>query len=149
MSSRKRSGETDMLIKTASGELFSAESFVLRSFSASARGLPAAADVWDVSGLLLDGAPFSSETVSCWLRCANSNVHGLAELVTEDIRQLSTVDELTQVLAFADAVGSSDDRQCRSASHSMQSDQGLEVQFAVDGTPGRSGAACGWLPLLD
>ena len=106
MSSRSRSRETDVLIKVASGEPFKAGSSVLRTFSDSARGLPANSEEWDVSGLLLDGQPFSRDTVSCWLSSAHSAVDGLEELGPQDIQHLSTVTGLTQVLGFADAVGS-------------------------------------------
>ena len=106
MGSRKRNREVDLLIKVAIGHPLQAESFVLRSFSNSARGLPAAAEEWDVSGLLLDGQPFSRETVSCWLSCGYSAVDGMQELGHQDIQLLSTVEGLTQVLAFAAAVGS-------------------------------------------
>jgi hypothetical protein len=101
-----RSCETDMLIKVASGEPLQAESSVLRSCCESARGLPTAAEEWDASGLLLDGQPFSRETVSCWLSCAQGLLHGSEQLCADDIQQLSSVTGLTQVLAFADAVGS-------------------------------------------
>lgn len=106
MGSRKRSRETDMAIKVASGDPIEADSLLVRTSCDNARGLPAPADVWDVSGLLLDGQPFARDTVSCWLNCACSAVHGMAELNEQDVQQLSTVAGLAQVLAFADAVGS-------------------------------------------
>jgi hypothetical protein len=106
MGTRKRSRETDLLIKVASGEPLQANSFLVRGLCESAEGLPAAAEEWDVSGLLLDGQPFTREIVSCWLSCAYSAIHGTEELNIQDIQQLSTVMGLTQVLAFADAVGS-------------------------------------------
>jgi hypothetical protein len=56
--------------------------------------------------LLCDEKPFSRETVSCWLSSAQHFLDGSAELGMQDIQQLSTVEGLTQVLAFADAVGS-------------------------------------------
>ena len=107
MSSRKRSRETDLVIKIASGDPLQADSLLVRGLCDNARGLPAAAEEWDVSGLLLDGQPFSRETVSCWLSCVYSVVDGLTQLGPQDIEQLSTVTGLTQLLAFADAVGSS------------------------------------------
>ena len=107
MSGRKRSREMDLLIKLASGQSLQADSQLLRGLCDSARSLPAAADEWDVSGLLLDGQPFSRETVSCWMNCVNSIADGRTDLGQQDIEQLSTVTGLTQVLAFADAVGSS------------------------------------------
>jgi hypothetical protein len=106
MSTRKRSREEDLSIKIASVPPLQADSLLVRSMCDSARGLPAAAEEWDVSGLLLDGQPFSRETISCWLSCVNSLVDGPAVLGPLDIEQLSTVTGLTQVLAFADAVGS-------------------------------------------
>ena len=106
MRSLKRRRETDLLSKVAAGEPLEAESLLLRSLCDSARGLPAAAEEWDVSGLLLDGQPFTRETVSCWLSCAYSAIHGIRELSAQQVDQLSTVTGLTQVLVFADAVGS-------------------------------------------
>jgi hypothetical protein len=79
---------------------------MLRPFSSVARALPSDAKQWDVSGLLLDGEPFSRETVQCWLSCIYSSLHGPAELSSEDCQQLSTATGLRQVLAFAHAVGS-------------------------------------------
>jgi hypothetical protein len=106
MSSRKHSREPDVLVKVASGALFHAQSCILRSFCANAEGLPAAEE-WDVSGLLLDGQPFSRETVSCWMNCAYSLIDGSEQLGQHDIEQLSSAG-LAQVLAFANAVGSSE-----------------------------------------
>ena len=103
---RNRNRETDLVIKVASGEPLAANSLLMRSLCDSADGLPAAAEVWDVSGLLLDCQPFSTDTVSCWLSCAHSLLHGTEELSPRDKQQLSAVTGLTQVLAFADAVGS-------------------------------------------
>ena len=107
MSSRKRSrDEEDVQIRTAAGEPLAADSFVLRALSTCARALPADAAVWDVSGLLYDGQPFTRETVACWLQCCCSSIHGTAELDCDSISMISTVTGLAQVLAFAHAVGS-------------------------------------------
>ena len=95
-----------MLIKVAAGETLAADSLLMRSLCDSARGLPAASEEWDVSGLLQDGQPFSRDTVSSWLSCVHSAVDSITDLGPQDIQQLSTVTGLTQVLAFADAVGS-------------------------------------------
>ena len=105
-SKRFREEEEDIQIRVAAGEPLGAESYVLRTFSSCARALPVDAAEWDVSGLLFDGHPFSHETVSCWLNCAQHLVEGCAELGAQNIQHLSTVAGLTQVLAFADAVGS-------------------------------------------
>ena len=106
MSSHKRAREDeDIQIKVAAGESVAAESFVLRALSSCARALPADAADWDVSGLLIDGQPYSRAVVSCWVQCCNSHNY-VEDLDTDSINQLSTVIGLTQVLAFADAVGS-------------------------------------------
>jgi hypothetical protein len=104
---RDREEETaaDMVVKVAEGEPLPAQSFLLRTFSAVARALPADAEQWDVSGLLYDGQqPFSRATVQCWLACARSCT-GMGELGAEDIEQLSTAKGLHEVLSFAQAVG--------------------------------------------
>jgi hypothetical protein len=106
MSSGRVNPETDLLIRVGDGRPLQAKSLLVRGLCDIAEGLPAAADTWDVSGLLLDGQPFSGNTVSCWLSCAHSAIHGLEELRPQEIQQLSTVTGLTQVLAFANAVGS-------------------------------------------
>lgn len=58
--SRKRSRETDLQIKAADGYLLQAEAYIVRACSSVARELPNDGSEWDVSGLLLDGQPFSS-----------------------------------------------------------------------------------------
>jgi hypothetical protein len=119
------SRDSDMHIRVAAGESLEAESFVLRSFSDCARNLPPAAEEWDVSGLLLDGQPFSRDTVACWLSCVYSTVEGIQELTAQDIQQLSTVTGLTQLLAFADAVGS------RPSLYRVACSQLPQLQFVV------------------
>jgi hypothetical protein len=106
MGSRKRSRDVDMHIKLAAGASVPAESFLLRKISDVARDLPAASAEWDVSGLLLNGQPFSNTTVQCWLDCAYYPLYGTAELDPEDLQHISTVKGLHDVLAFAHAVGS-------------------------------------------
>lgn len=108
MSSNKRYREDeDIQIRVATGEPLAADSFVLRAHSTCARALPADAAVWDVSGLLYEGQPFSRETVVCWLQCVCFAVHGDDEQLQPDsINQLSTARGLAQVLSFAHAVGS-------------------------------------------
>jgi hypothetical protein len=108
MASRKRARQDeDIQIKVASGEPVAAESFVLRALCSCARALPADAEQWDISAMLCDGQPFTYETVSCWLQCGYRNIYGTAaELDSDSISVLSTVTGLTQVLAFAHAVGS-------------------------------------------
>lgn len=95
-----------MLIKVAVGDSIPASSLLLRTFSTCAEQLPADANAWDVSGLLLNSQPFSRAAVQCWLHCAHSHLHGPTELNAEDLEQLSTATTLHEVLAFAHAVGS-------------------------------------------
>lgn len=100
--------EADMLIKLTADDPLQAESFIIRTFSSVARGLPADATEFNVSELLLDGQPYSKETIQCWLNCGRRTVYGPAELEAVDISMLSTVHQLHQVLSFAQAVGSPD-----------------------------------------
>jgi hypothetical protein len=123
---RKRAREDeDIQIRVAEGEPLAAEACMLRTLSSCAKALPADAEEWDVSGLMFDGQPFNRETVSCWLNCARSLHEGLEELGAQDIQQLSTVTGLTQVLAFADAVGSRVGL-CRAACSQLQ-----QLKFVV------------------
>jgi hypothetical protein len=95
-----------MQIKVSAGEPIPAKSFLIRTFSSCAEQLPQDASEWDVSGLLIDGEPFSQATVECWLHCAYSHVYGPDHLDAADLEQLSTAAGLHHVLAFAHAVGS-------------------------------------------
>jgi hypothetical protein len=126
MSSRKRAREDeDIQIRVAAGEPLAAEACMLRTLSSCAKALPADAAEWDVSGLMYEGQPFSRETVSCWLNCARSLTEGLEELSEQDMQQLSTVAGLTQLLTFADAVGSRGGL-CRAACSQLQ-----QLKFVV------------------
>ena len=96
MSSRKRGRDPedeDVQIRVAAGEPVAAESAVLRALSSCARRaldrtLPVHAAEWDVSGLLLDGKPYSRDTVSCWVQCCNSHNYG-TNLDSDSINQHS------------------------------------------------------------
>lgn len=93
-------------IKTAAGDPLPAKSLLVRTFSTCAEQLPAGAEEWDVSGFLIEGEPFSRETVKAWLNCGYSMLYGPAEVDAEDQAHLSTARGLHQVLTFAHAVGS-------------------------------------------
>lgn len=97
MAFHKRSREEDLVIKTADGEPLQAEAYIVRACSSVARGLPADAEAWDVSGLLLGGQPFSR---------ACSVLHGDAELSQDAYKQLFNAKQLYLLLAFCHAVGS-------------------------------------------
>lgn len=98
----------DMLIKVAAAEPIPARGLLLRTCSACAEQIPADATEWDVSGFLLDGEPFSRDTVKCWLNCGCSLLHGAAALDADDTACLESASGLHSVLAFAHAVGSPD-----------------------------------------
>lgn len=108
MPSKRSRDEEDLQIKVASGQPLPIKSLVARTFSSCAEQLPASAQEWDVSGLLLDSEAFSHDTIKCWVDCAYCALYGQAELDDDDIQQLSTVKGLQQVLAFAHAVGSAE-----------------------------------------
>jgi hypothetical protein len=101
---RAREADHDLQIKVASGQSIGAKSFTVRTFSECAEQLPAGTQEWDVSGLLNNGSPFDLSTVQCWVNCAYAAQHGVAELGTDDIAQLSTAKGLHLVLSFAHAV---------------------------------------------
>lgn len=84
----------------------SADFTMLRACSSCARGLPAAAQQWDLSGLQIDGQAVEQQTVEAWLWCVEIAIHGPAaddapDAVTE---VLTTAAGLYKLLAFADAV---------------------------------------------
>jgi hypothetical protein len=113
MSSRKRNRQTassaaaedgQCTIKLADASL-PADFTALRACSSCARGLPADAQEWDISGLQVDGQPVSRATAEAWLACVDS-VLGGSPLDGSKKEQLSTATGLQQLLLFADAVGS-------------------------------------------
>lgn len=104
------------LIKLADGSTLDAELPVLRVFCSCARGLPAAAQEWDLSGLLVDGQPVQRSTVAAWLACIDSVVDGTppaaaaAAEAGDGVAAAAALTEATglrRLLSFADAVGSS------------------------------------------
>lgn len=77
-------------------------------YSSCARGLPAAAEEWDVSALLIEGQPVQRETVVAYINAISQHVNN--EVVIEeqhDSKPTRSMTALAQLLAFADAVGTS------------------------------------------
>lgn len=79
---------------------------LLAAYSSCARGLPADATEWDVSQLVLLGQPVKRETVVKWLNAAYKPIHGDV-YEHQHNNPASSMSGLAQLLAFADAVGSS------------------------------------------
>lgn len=83
-----------------------ADKATIQCFSSCAKGLPATAQEWDISGLLVEGQHVLRSTVVAWLNVIYNLVH------FEDFEQqqpsiLKSMTGAIAVLAFADAVGSS------------------------------------------
>uniref|UniRef100_A0A383V5M2 Uncharacterized protein n=1 Tax=Tetradesmus obliquus TaxID=3088 RepID=A0A383V5M2_TETOB len=79
---------------------------LMRSCSAVAEGLPAAAAEWDLSNLLIDGQPVQRSTVVRWLNHCYMRVHNVMfddQLAYEEVLSAAA---LFQLLALADSVGS-------------------------------------------
>jgi len=100
-------GET-LIIKLADthSQPLIADKSMIQCFSSCAKGLPATALEWDISGLLVEGQHVQRSTVVAWLNAIYKLVHH------EDFEQqepsiLNSLTGATAVLAFADAVGSS------------------------------------------
>jgi hypothetical protein len=112
MSCRKRNRQSGLdaaelgVIKLADGESI-ADLLTARACSSCARGLPAAAQEWDLSGIHIDGQPVERETVTAWLGCVDSLLHHAADN-TDSTPALTTAKGLQKLLCFADAVGSID-----------------------------------------
>jgi hypothetical protein len=81
-------------------------SLLLRASCSCARGLPLDSSSWDLSGLLIDGQPVSRVTVTTWLNVVYSLLDN--KLFQEGVAPAAaSATRLYQLLAFADAVGSS------------------------------------------
>jgi hypothetical protein len=79
---------------------------MIRAVSTCARDMPQDSSNWDLSHLLIDGQPVSRDTVTAWLNAVHMHMEdapfpGYQGSPTRDPTQLY------QLLAFADAVGSS------------------------------------------
>jgi hypothetical protein len=82
-----------------------ADRALLAAFSSCVRGL-STEEVWDISQLLVEGEPVQRQTVVAWLNIAYSQI--LMELFEQqDIKPECSMTGLSQLLAFADSVGSS------------------------------------------
>jgi hypothetical protein len=82
-----------------------ADKLTLQCFSSCARVLPAAAEEWDLSQLLLDGQPVQRSTVVCWLNAISQQCDNKPMFTDQPDSPARTMAGLAQLLAFADAVG--------------------------------------------
>jgi hypothetical protein len=79
--------------------------WVLLAVSSVAGGLPAEADEWDLSGLLVDSQPVSRATVVAWLNAAYQAVLGqVFEAQQPEVDPARSVEGMYKLLLFADAV---------------------------------------------
>lgn len=104
-----QSSEDVLRIKTAEPDalIIGADRALVAACSSCARGLPADSDdIWDVSQLLLEGQPVQRQTVVAWLNRCYQLIHG-SPFETQAADPASSIKGLTQLLSFADAVGSS------------------------------------------
>lgn len=100
--------EDALQIKLAdsTGPALCPDSVVLAAFSGCIRRLPADADVWDLSNLLIEGRPVTRDVVLAWLNAAYFQAQDVEFDSTAQLIQCK-LPGLTQLLAFADAVDSS------------------------------------------
>jgi len=119
---RIKAAETDALII--------ADRALVAACSSCAKGLPADSDgIWDVSQLQLEGQTVQRETVVAWLNRCYQLIHG-SPFETQAADPASSIRGLTQLLSFADAVGSS-----RGLLLALDTDATLlPAQVEVDGT---------------
>jgi len=98
-------------IKISDTDSLQADRAVLSAFSSCARNIPDAATEWDVSGLMLEGQQVQRSTVVVWLNLTYHSIHGAPYEETPWDGSLKcfvrSFTRLAQLLAFADAVGSS------------------------------------------
>jgi hypothetical protein len=104
-------GETSMLRlqladDTSDTPPLEASSMLLYACSSCVRGLPQGNSTWDLSNLLIGGHPVSRDTVTAWLNVIYTHIE---DTPFDQDRLLATASAtgLYQLLAFADAVGSS------------------------------------------
>ena len=87
-----------------SDETVHAELLVLRAFSYCARKLPDT-EVWDLSDMRIDGQPVSRNVLVAWLDCAYRAMYDRPYDTGSGSMPL-TCTEMYRLLAFADAIGS-------------------------------------------
>lgn len=89
----------------ASADPIVADRLTLRYWSSCVRELPAEAEVWDVSQLLLEGQPVQRVTVVAWLNLIHKIASGQV-FEQQEPNPARSMTGLGQLLLFADAVGS-------------------------------------------
>jgi hypothetical protein len=80
---------------------------LMRASSSCARGLPHDSSTWDLSNLLIDGHPVSRDTVTAWVNVVYTILEDKPFKMDTSPAESTSATRLYQVLAFADAVGSS------------------------------------------
>jgi hypothetical protein len=85
-----------------------ADRLMLQCYSSCARGLPAAAEEWDVSGLMVEGG-VQRQTVVDYVKAISKHLNNEVLIAEDDSEGPAavTLARLARLLAFADAVGSS------------------------------------------
>lgn len=83
--------EGHISIRLADNITLSAKANILRSCSSCAEGLPADAEEWDLSQLLVEGDPVTKETAVAWLNSAYQRIlDSEFEKQREDVRCSAT-----------------------------------------------------------
>jgi hypothetical protein len=90
----------------SSSHILEADRFGVQFYSSCAQGLPAAAEEWDLSQLLVEGQPVQHSTVVCWLHALTQHSNHEPLFGEQPDSPPLAMRNLTQLLAFADAVGS-------------------------------------------
>jgi hypothetical protein len=83
-----------------------ADRVTLQCYSSCARGLPASAEEWDISQLLIEGQPVQRETVVAYINAVSQHLNNQIVIEEQDGPPRS-MKGLASLLAFADAVGTS------------------------------------------
>lgn len=109
LNNKRRLDDGDMLqVKVAAAsEPLAADRAILAAFSSCVRGLPSEAVECDVSGLLVEGQPVQQEIVLAWLQVVYTVTLDEPFEQLEPASPVTSMAKLGQLLAFADAVGSS------------------------------------------
>lgn len=105
MPKRKRESPPTLrlLLPDGEGDALEAEEAAVRLISECAAGLPAGAELWDLTGFTLDGQQVKRRTVVRWLNAVYQTIY--AEDFDAELEPDNSVSGFVELLAFADAVG--------------------------------------------
>lgn len=111
MSLKRSHVETEELLHIkladAAASPLAADRAILYSFSSCVRGLPSASTEWDLSQLVIEGQAVERQTVVAWLNAVGNNLADDEVFEQQNENPARKVAGLVQLIAFADAVGSS------------------------------------------